>query len=149
MNGSHTLGPKTDAGVRALAVPPNVVPVLVEHLTRFVGPEPDDFLFSIKPKSPDKVWSKARRAAGRPDLPFHELRHAGLTWAAATGASVADLMRRGGHANATVALRYQHATEDRALADALAPVAPLLPIETDGARRGHDSGRQLALHNHT
>jgi integrase len=53
------------------------------------------------------------------------LRHSGLTWAAASGASVADLMRRGGHASPQAALRYQHSTKDRdrAIADALAGLA--------------------------
>ena len=70
-------------------------------------------------------WHKARTAIGRPDLRFHDLRHSGLTWSAATGASVAELMRRAGHASQAAALRYQHATDDRdrVLADALAGLA--------------------------
>jgi hypothetical protein len=68
--------------------------------------------------------------AGRPDLHLHDLRHSGLTWAAATGASTAELMRRGGHANPRAALRYQHATADRdkALADALGALAGQAPV---------------------
>jgi integrase len=94
--------PKSEAGRRTLAVPANVVPVLADHLQNY-----------------------ARKAIGRPDLRLHDLRHSGLTWAAATGASVAELMRRGGHASPRAALRYQHATadRDRALADALANLA--------------------------
>jgi hypothetical protein len=51
----------------------------------------------------------------------------GLTWAASAGATTAELMHRGGHASPTAALRYQHATEDRdrALADAMARLAPM------------------------
>ncbi|MGH8997619.1 MAG: hypothetical protein ACRDYB_16605 [Acidimicrobiales bacterium] len=54
-------------------------------------------------------------------LHFHDLRHSGLTWTAATGATLAELMRRAGHATPRAALIYQHATEDRdrVLADAL------------------------------
>lgn len=57
----------------------------------------------------------------------------GLTWSAATGATVAELMRRAGHASPAAALRYQHATDDRdkALADALAGLvtkADVVPI---------------------
>ncbi|MGH9067788.1 MAG: tyrosine-type recombinase/integrase, partial [Acidimicrobiales bacterium] len=127
--GRLVLGPpKTEAGVRALAVPANVVPVLANHLARFVGPEPDAWLFAtgdgaaLSPRTLDRVWARARRPIGRPDLHLHDLRHSGLTWAAASGASVAELMRRGGHANPRAALGYQHATEDRdqAIADALA-----------------------------
>jgi integrase len=50
---------------------------------------------------------------GRPDLHLHDLRHTGLTFAAATGATTAELMRRAGHASTEAALRYQHATRDR------------------------------------
>ncbi|MBF6557112.1 MAG: tyrosine-type recombinase/integrase [Acidimicrobiales bacterium] len=59
------------------------------------------------------------------ELRFHDLRHSGLTWSAATGASIAELMRRAGHASQTAAMRYQHATDDRdrVLAHALADLA--------------------------
>jgi hypothetical protein len=57
---------------------------------------------------------------------FHELRHFGLTMAAATGASTKELMRRAGHSSAIAALRYQHATEDcdQAIARALSGTVP-------------------------
>ena len=62
---------------------------------------------------------------GRPDLHLHDLRHSGLTWVAASGASLAELMRRGGHSTPSAAMVYQHATEDRdkALAAALGDLA--------------------------
>jgi hypothetical protein len=50
---------------------------------------------------------------GRPDLHLHDLRHTGLTFAAATGATTAELIGRAGHASADAALWYQHATRDR------------------------------------
>jgi integrase len=51
----------------------------------------------------------------------HDLRHTGLTLAAATGATTAELMHRAGHVSADAALRYQHATKERdgVLADSL------------------------------
>jgi integrase len=137
MRGKSLIGPpKTEAGARTLTIPPNVVPVIVDHLERFVGPEPTAWLFStsaglpLSPRNLNRAWDKARRAAGRPDLHLHDLRHSGLTWAAASGASVAELMRRGGHANPQAALRYQHATEDRdrALAEALGKLAEVAEI---------------------
>ena len=50
---------------------------------------------------------------------FHDLRHTGLTIFAQEGATLAELMRRGGHADIHIVLRYQHATmsRDRELAD--------------------------------
>ena len=43
----------------------------------------------------------------------HDLRHTGATLAAATGATLADLMARIGHSTPAMALRYQHAVEGR------------------------------------
>lgn len=132
MYGDVTVGPpKTSAGQRTVAVPSNVLPALKQHLERYVGPNPEDWLFTSEaggpmlPSTLNRIWQRARKAIGRPDLFYHDLRHSGLTWSAASGASIAELMRRGGHANPTAALRYQHATEhrDRAIADALADLA--------------------------
>jgi hypothetical protein len=96
------------------------------------------------------VWQRARKTIGRTDLHYHDLRHTGLTWAAASGASIAELMRRGGHAHPAAALRYQHATDNRdhAIAAALSELAtgrvtPLRAIPEDRsardrARSAHD-----------
>jgi integrase len=132
MSGDVIVGPpKTSAGQRTVAVPSNVLRALKQHLERYVGPNPEDWLFTSEaggpmlPSTLNRIWQRARKAIGRPDLFYHDLRHSGLTWSAASGASIAELMRRGGHANPTAALRYQHATEDRdrAIADALADLA--------------------------
>jgi len=56
---------------------------------------------------------RARDKAGRPDLRFHDLRHSGAVLAAATGASLAELMARLGHSTPTAAIRYQHAAKGR------------------------------------
>lgn len=147
MAGNHVIkDPKTEAGRRTVAVPPNVLPTLSTHLSsKYVSPDPDAPVVVGTKRGPVTVgvlgaaWDKARKAVGRTDLRFHDLRHSGLTWSAATGATVAELMRRAGHASPQAALRYQHATEDRdrALADALAGLAKrsnITPITTaDGA----------------
>lgn len=118
--GTKTLGPpKTDAGRRTIAVPANVAPLVSGHLAAHVGPQPDAWLFPgeagqpITPRTLNRVWYDAREAAGRPDLRLHDLRHSGLTWSAAAGATTAELMHRAGHASPAAALRYQHATADR------------------------------------
>jgi integrase len=56
---------------------------------------------------------KAKSATGLTQFHLRDLRHAGNSWAAATGASTKELMSRMGHANSAAALRYQHATADR------------------------------------
>ena len=53
------------------------------------------------------------KAAGRPDLRFHDLRHTGAVLAAQTGATLAELMGRLGHSTPGAAMRYQHAAADR------------------------------------
>ncbi len=44
---------------------------------------------------------------------LHDLRHTGLTIFAQQGATLAELLHRGGHSDVDVALRYQHATRER------------------------------------
>ncbi len=59
------------------------------------------------------AWKFARLKAGLPDAHFHDLRHAGLTQSAQTGATLAEVMRRAGHSSAAAAMRYQHAADHR------------------------------------
>ncbi len=59
----------------------------------------------------------ARVAAQRPDLSFHDLRHTGAVLAAATGATLAELMARLGHstqgAALSISMRLRIGTGDR------------------------------------
>jgi integrase len=108
-----------------------VTEVIAEHLERFTSDDPDALVFTgvggeaLAVGVLQKAWSKARQTIGRPDLHLHDLRHTGLTFAAATGATTAELMHRAGHSSAEAALRYQHATRDRdeVLANALEVLA--------------------------
>ena len=138
--------PKTEAGLRPVAVPPNVVPTLRSHLNEFVGRQPTAWLFPgengqpASPRTIDRIWDQARRKIGRSDLRLHDLRHTGLTLAAATGASIAELMKRAGHASPAAALRYQHATadRDRVIADALGELAASAKVvDLRRTRDGH------------
>jgi integrase len=135
---SLTKSPKTAAGRRTLSVPLNVMEAIVDHLVEFTSANKDALLFTNVAGAPltanvlQRAWSRARRSIDRSDLHLHDLRHTGLTLAAATGATTAELMHRAGHASASAALRYQHATEDRdrVLATALeALVRPAVVIE--------------------
>jgi len=60
-----------------------------------------------------KVFKHARKAIGRQDLRFHDLRHTGATMAAQAGATMRELMDRLGHSTPQAALIYQHAAADR------------------------------------
>jgi integrase len=128
VDGKPMIGaPKSDAGVRDVAVPPHLVPMLREHLAAHVAVGAEALLFP----SPSgthlrsdgalhRAFHAARLAANRPDLRFHDLRHTGATLAAAGGATLAELMRRLGHSTSVAAMRYQHATSDRDAAIAAA-----------------------------
>lgn len=128
-------GPKTDAGVRDVPLPPHLVDDLKAHLKAHTLPGREGLLFpgageshltsstfygrestlnkdkSIKRKG--HGWYEARRLAGRADLHFHDLRHTGLTNAAVAGATIAELMALAGHSTPGAAMRYQHAAADR------------------------------------
>jgi integrase len=72
-----------------------------------------------------QAFNRARVTAGMPGFRFHDLRHTGQTLAAATGATVKDLMRRLGHASPVASYRYLHAVDgqDAEIAAALSDLA--------------------------
>ncbi len=119
--GRRVIGvPKSEAGLRDVAVPPHLLDVLRGHLDEHAQPGRNGLVFPAADGSSHlthnavyKVFTRAREAAGRPDLRFHDLRHTGAVLAAATGASLAELMARLGHSTPGAALRYQHAAQGR------------------------------------
>jgi len=117
--------PKTRAGRRTVAIPPHILESLTRHMDSYTSESPDAYVVEGSNRTLSVAWDRARSTLGRHELRFHDLRHSGLTWSAATGASIAELMRRAGHVSQTAALRYQHATDDRdrVLAQALAELA--------------------------
>jgi integrase len=119
--------PKSKAGRRTVAFPAELVPELRWHLDRFAAPGERGLVF-VGPKGATlrrsnfrPIWNAACEQAGVPGLHFHDLRHVGGTLAAATGASLKELMARLGHSSTRAAMIYQHATRDRdeAIAKAL------------------------------
>jgi integrase len=132
VNGKAIVGtPKSDAGTRDVAVPPHLIPILKTHIAEHAQFGRDGLLFPAKDGGylvPSSLYGRAptgtrggwgfyaaRVAAKRPDLRFHDLRHTGAVLAAATGATLAELMARLGHSTQGAALRYQHAAQDRDL----------------------------------
>lgn len=111
--------PKSDAGVRDVSIPPHVWPIIEEHLEIYVRPAPNSLLFPGEGRG--HMWhsvmgshfTKARAAAGRDDLKWHDLRHTGATLAAQVGATTAELQARLGHSTSVAAQLYQHAAKDR------------------------------------
>jgi len=119
--GRKVKDPKSQAGKRDVNIPPHLVPLVKDHLAGLEVTGRDALLF---PATGDparhmatatlyRVYYPARDAAGRADLRFHDLRHTGAVLAAATGATLAELMARLGHATPGAALLYQHAAAER------------------------------------
>ena len=126
-DGTLVLGPpKTDAGVRTVAIPQAIIPDIEAHLAKYSAPGVDGLVFCgtlgqpLHRKTFYRNWNKATEAAGLAGFHFHDLRHTGNTLAAATGASTKELMNRMGQASPRAALIYQHATRDRDVAIASA-----------------------------
>ncbi len=120
VDGKPVIGtPKSTAGIRDVAIPPHLLPLLREHINDHAAWGRDGLLFpsasggSLTTSSLYKVFWAARKRAGRSDLRWHDLRHTGAVLAAATGATLAELMARLGHSTPGAALRYQHAAEGR------------------------------------
>jgi integrase len=59
------------------------------------------------------TWRDATESAGLTGIHFHDLRHTGNHIAAATGASLRELMGRMGHSTTRASLIYQHRTAER------------------------------------
>lgn len=113
--------PKSDAGKRDVVIPPHVMPAVREHLAAMPMTGRDALLFPAA-TDPSKhmpgrrvfdPFSRARAAAGRPDLRFHDLRHTGAVYATLAGASLPEVMARLGHSTPAAAMRYQHAARGR------------------------------------
>jgi len=110
--------PKAES-YRTIAVPSFMVPMIRNHLNSHVSPEPSAPLFPgsgiggrLSQSAFDRAWREARDKV-KPGFRFHDLRHSGLTHFARAGATLAELMLRGGHTDVSVALRYQTATAER------------------------------------
>ncbi len=125
--------PKSSAGVREVSIPPHLLPEFHRHLSDHVAIGARALLFPsargsdrhLAPATVYRHFHRARLAAGRPDLRWHDLRHTGATLAGATGATLAELMARLGHSSPRAALIYQHAIRDgdRVIAEALSRMA--------------------------
>jgi integrase len=137
--------PKSQAGKRDVNIPPHLMSAVRAHLAAHAGPARDALVFpaaqggNMSPSALYAVYHPARDAAGRPDLRFHDLRHTGAVLAAATGATLAELMARLGHSTVSAAMRYQHAAADRdkVIAAALSELAAgtVTPISAATGKR--------------
>lgn len=119
--------PKSDAGIRPVAFPTELLPDVERHLGGFAGAGRDGHVFvgpqggQLRRSNFRDDWIDARTKAGiTAAVHFHDLRHTGNTLAA-SGASLRELMTRMGHSTPRAALIYQHMVDgrDREIADRL------------------------------
>ncbi len=111
---------KTDAAYRKVVIPQSLVDDLAEHLERYVGPGPDDLLFTMertcdmpRASSWTRLWNQARSGAELPTMRFHDLRHLAGTLSAIAGGTLKEIQDRLGHASPDAAMVYQHVAQGR------------------------------------
>ncbi len=113
------LTPPKVGSSRSIALPEFLLADLRSHLDTYVGPEPEAAVLATRRGRVSQTALARQRLACRSDesraakVRFHDLRHTGPTVYAQQGATLAELLHRGGHTDVTVALRYQHATAER------------------------------------
>lgn len=103
---------KTHAVVREVAILGDDAQIIAAHSRDLIGdallfPAPDGQQH-LSLSTFHRHCGKARRAAGRSDMPLHALRHYAGTTYAQTGATVRETTARLGHASTAAAMCYQH-----------------------------------------
>jgi integrase len=115
----------------------------VRRRRRLARPRPDSavLVLFVGPKNAplrrpnfSRTWRRVTASAGLTGVHFHDLRHAGNHVAAATGASLRELM---GHSTTGAALIYQHRTteRDRLIAEGMAEQELSLLTGSSGTQR--------------
>lgn len=97
--------PNSRAGRRTVAFPGEIADELSWHLERFAEQGSDGLVFvgplggRLRRSNFRDIWLVALADAGLHGLHLNDLRHTGNTTAAATGASLRELMDRMGHSS--------------------------------------------------
>ena len=81
-------------------------------------------------------WAYAVEAIGVRGLHFHDLRHTGNAFAAASGAGIKDLMARMGHDSERAAMIYLHK-----MRGADPAIASAIDTHVNAERGSHDDAR--------
>jgi len=111
---------KTVNSVRDLPIRQELIPVVRDHLDRFVEPRDDALLFPgprggmLTIGTFHNYWEKAREMAGIPNCRFHDLRHYAATMAIVFGgATTQEALRMLGQTDSRVLNRYIDAVRGR------------------------------------
>lgn len=126
--------PKSDAGRRQFAIPPELSEILAAHMAtnQLTGADPDRLVFTTSQGQPldyshwrIRAWQPATAKAGLDGAGFHDLRRANATTLVAEGIDVKTAQTRLGHADPRTTLAiYARAVPqaDRAAANLLGRV---------------------------
>ena len=146
--------PKSEAGVRIVAIPELITPDLAAHIMTHARPGNDGLIFTSPGGGPlrhtnfrRRFWVPALAAAGLAAVHFHDLRHTENMLAADAGANLRELMERMGHSTTRAATVYLHGGDERqqAIADELSRQA----AEQLGRSTAKPSGTQRARRRRT
>jgi integrase len=135
---------------RTIYLPTQAFDPLREHLAATAPALPTARLFvrvdgtGLRAHHLENAWTTARRKVDLPKVHLHDLRHAGLTLTAQTGATLAEVMRRAGHVTSRAAMIYQHAAErrDEQIAERLSKLATTTPLPIRRGTRGAREDQQ-------
>ncbi|MGH8229037.1 MAG: tyrosine-type recombinase/integrase [Steroidobacteraceae bacterium] len=113
---SHTVAVRVTktATSRRAHCPPAVSEALQGLLAENVHPLPGRYAFADQAGEPLKAhvlidrWEKLRKAAGVPDVRWHDLRHASASFLVQGGATLAEVAHQLGHLNVATSKRYAH-----------------------------------------
>lgn len=125
--GELVIVPKGSSSYRTVTLPDAVVLIVVAHLDQHAQSGLRGLLYANGARKPirDSKFRAALHAAldsaGLPRMRFHDIQHIGLTEYGRQGATVADLMRRVGHADPKTVMIYHHsdARHDAELANCM------------------------------
>jgi integrase len=142
--------PKSEASRRTVVLPDLIIPDLRKHLDLYAQPGPNGFVFvgvrggQLRRSNFSKTWARALEEAELEvgAIHVHDLRHTGNTYAAESGASLAELMNRMGHSSTRAAQVYLHARRerDREIASSLGKMAKRELKKSKKRRKGKGSG---------
>ena len=145
--------PKSRAGKRTVAFPEEIVPEIGWHLDRFAEPGERDSCSSDRRAASCAARTSTSRSGARREprwacrsFIFMTCGIQAALVAAASGATLKELMARLGHSSVRAAMIYQHATRDRdqAIAKALGAFVREVRDASGESATGHGRGEQGA-----
>jgi integrase len=113
--------PKTNAGLRSIAIPPFLCQILEDQLAERAQGGKDGLVFvNTRGNTPhlssftSQTWRKARDRIGRPDLRWHDLRHTWVAMKIQAGAHPKEIQEEAGHASYNTTMNvYGHLFDSR------------------------------------